>query len=198
MMEWIVHWPTWGLSRWFGIIAYLLLFAGISTGVLYSYPMFKKRPKARVTLFRWHTYMTNGGALVAFAHVTMLLISTYAPYSWKEVLVPFAAVKHPVWNGLGTLALYGVALLLLSSDFRSKLSRALWFGIHLSAYPIFAAAAIHGYYMGTDSGQAAAKLMYGATIVAIVALFAIRLVIRGQTARGKAAGVWGNRPNMQR
>ncbi|WP_050794400.1 cation-translocating P-type ATPase [Paenibacillus curdlanolyticus] len=202
MIDWIVHWPTWGLARAFGIIAYVLLFAGIATGMLYSYPMFKKRPKAKAALFRWHTYMTNSGALAALAHATMLLISTYSPYSWKEVLVPFAAARNPFWNGLGTLVLYGVILLLLSSDFRSKLRRAIWFGIHLSAYPIFAAAALHGYYMGTDSGHMAAELMYGATIVIVVALFAIRLWFRERSGKdkapGKAGSSWEGEPRLQR
>lgn len=176
MMEWITSWPIWEITRVLGILSYLIIFAGLTLGMLYSYPFMKGKRKAQV--YRWHTYLTNGGTAVALAHAAVLIISTYAPYRWVDLLIPFASAQYPIGNGIGILALYGMLLLLLTSDYRNKISKHVWLTIHLLAYPIFVGAAVHGYMMGTSSGSLLSKLMYGGTLFIVVVLFAIRASMR--------------------
>lgn len=176
MMEWITSWPVWELTRILGIVSYLTIFAGLTLGMLYSFPFVKGKRKAQV--YRWHTYLTNGGTVVALAHAAILVISTYAPYRWMDLLVPFSSEQYPIGNGIGTIALYGMLLLLITSDYRNKISKHVWLTIHLLAYPIFVGAAVHGYMVGTSSGHPLAKLMYGSTLLIVVALFAVRSSLR--------------------
>ncbi|WP_127529634.1 ferric reductase-like transmembrane domain-containing protein [Paenibacillus kobensis] len=174
MIEWIVNWPTWDMTRVFGIAAYGMIWAGLILGALYRYPVFKGKRKAN--LFKWHTFLTNGGAVIALAHASVLLIDAYYPYSWRDILVPFAAAKQPVWNGLGTIAMYGVLVLLLTSDFRHKMRKPVWLAIHLTAYPVFVAAAAHGYWDGTDSGNPAMQALYALSLLSVIGLYAVRSV----------------------
>ncbi|GMK41560.1 hypothetical protein PCCS19_46170 [Paenibacillus sp. CCS19] len=194
MMEWITSWPIWEMTRILGILSYLTIFAGLTLGILYSYPFVKGKRKAQI--YRWHTSLTNGGTVVALAHAAILIISTFAPYRWVDLLIPFASSQYPIGNGIGTLALYGMLLLLLTSDYRNKISKHVWLTIHLLAYPIFVGAAVHGYMMGTSSDSLLTKLMYGGTLLIVVALFAVRASIRPNAKSN--AGLKPVRPSVNR
>lgn len=95
----------------------------------------------------------------------------------------FMAHEHPVLYGMGTLSLYGLILLLLTSDFRQKLSKGVWLTIHLLAYPIFMMAMAHGFFAGTDSQLPAIKWMYGATFAITLTLLGGRALIRKPVRR---------------
>ncbi|MDQ8734162.1 ferric reductase [Paenibacillus sp. LHD-38] len=176
MTDLIIGLPTWQLTRIFGIAAYLLLFAGMALGILYSYPFVKGKRKPAI--YKTHMRLTNSGSLLALLHAAVLVIDTYTPFEWKEILIPFMAHEHPVLYGMGTISLYGLILLLLTSDFRQKLSKGLWLTIHLLAYPIFMLAMAHGFFAGTDSQLPAMKWMYGATIAITLMLLGGRVLLR--------------------
>lgn len=129
MMEWIVSWPTWGMARVLGILAYMAIFLGLALGRIYRYPIIKGKWKAQ--LYRWHTRVINGGSLLALLHAAILLIDSYSPYRWRDVLIPFASSRHSVLSGIGTIAAYGLLALLLTSDYRHKIQKQLWLAIHL-------------------------------------------------------------------
>jgi DMSO/TMAO reductase YedYZ heme-binding membrane subunit len=160
------------MIRSLGIVSYVMLAVGICLGILYSFPFWNGKQKG--TLYKVHTLFTNVGTLFGLLHGVITVIDQYMPYSWSEVLIPFAAKQHPVLNGLGTLAGYGLLLLIFTSDIRNKLKRPLWHAIHLLSYPIFIAAFIHGCFLGTDTQQPGIKLMYFVSIAAIVALTVAR------------------------
>ncbi|MEV5029807.1 ferric reductase [Paenibacillus sp. LPE1-1-1.1] len=181
MTDWIIGLPTWQLTRILGICAYLLLFAGMAFGILYGYPFVKGKRKPSV--YKTHMRLTNGGSLLALLHAAVLVIDTYTPFEWKEILVPFMAHEHPVLYGMGTLSLYGLILLLLTSDFRQKLSKGVWLTIHMLAYPIFMMAMAHGFFAGTDSQLPAIKWMYGATFAITLMLLGGRALIRKPVRR---------------
>ncbi|MCA0756160.1 ferric reductase [Paenibacillus sp. N4] len=176
MTDWLIGLPTWQLARIFGIASYLLLFGGMALGMLYGYPFVKGAMKA--TVYKFHLRLTNGGTVLALAHAAILLIDTYTPFTWQEVLIPFTSENHPFLFGIGTLSLYGMLLLLFTSDFRQLLSRKLWLSIHLLSYPIFLLALVHGFFGGTDSGLPAIKYMYGATLAVTLLLACGRGLVR--------------------
>ena len=184
MTDWLIGLPTWQLTRILGIAAYLLLFAGMAIGMLYSYPFVKGKTKQ--AFYKAHMRLTNSGTLLALLHAAVLVIDTYTPFEWKEILIPFMAHEHPFLYGLGTLALYGMLLLLLTSDFRQKLSRGIWLTIHLLSYPIFIMALAHGFFSGTDSQLPAIKWMYGATFAVTLVIACGRMLLRKPVRRAVA------------
>ncbi|MGU3471396.1 ferric reductase-like transmembrane domain-containing protein [Paenibacillus sp. D51F] len=183
MIQWMVEWPTWQLTRIAGIAAYLALFGGMSLGILYGYPFLKGASK--ISVYRWHSRLTVAGTAIALLHAAVLVIDTYTPFTWGELLLPFTAHDHPVLYGIGSIALYGMLLLILTTDLRPRLKRPLWLAIHMLAYPMFAAALLHGLLAGTDSSLGVVQGMYAVTGGATLLLFCGRLIPRKPGARAE-------------
>jgi len=179
MMEWIVGLPLWQMIRYLGIASYVLLAAGICLGIAYSFPVWKGVRKAQ--LYKLHTFCTIGGTALGLLHGVITVIDTYLPYSWTEVLVPFAAKQHPVLNGLGTLAGYGMLLVILTSDLRNKIGKRVWKLVHFLSYPIFVIAFVHGYFLGTDTALTGIRWMYLLSFAAVVLLTVLRVTTASRT-----------------
>lgn len=174
MAQWILNLPLWQSIRFLGIVSYLLLAAGIGFGILYSFPGL--RPNTKVNLYDLHTFTTNTGMILGFLHGVITVIDPFMPFGWSEVLIPFTAQHSPFLNGLGTLAAYGLLILIFTSDFRHKLSKKVWRAIHLLSYPTFIMAFIHGYFLGTDTSIPGIHWMYILSLGAILFLTVIRFL----------------------
>lgn len=184
MNNMIVSLPTWQLIRTLGILSFVMLTVGICLGIAYGFPQLTGKTKKQV--YKLHTFFTNGGTVIGLLHGAILVIDTYMPFSWREVLIPFAAKSHPILNGLGTLAGYGMLLLIFTSDIRHKLGRTIWLAVHLLSYPIFAAALVHGFFVGTDTQNLAVRMMYLASAAAVAIMTGARATVRRSQA-GNAA-----------
>jgi methionine sulfoxide reductase heme-binding subunit len=185
MIQFLLGLPTWQMIRVFGVVSFLLLAAGMCLGVLYSYPLWTG--KAKAGLYKWHTRCTNAGMVIGLLHGVITVIDTYMPFSWREVLIPFAAQNHTILNGLGTLAGYGTLVLVFTSDFRHKIGKKIWLAIHLMSYPVFAASLIHGFFEGTDSGLPGIRWMYLVSLGALVLLTVVRSFIRSGGSDSRVA-----------
>ncbi|MFC0215123.1 ferric reductase-like transmembrane domain-containing protein [Paenibacillus chartarius] len=176
MLDWLANAPTWYIIRYLGIISYMLLTAGLCLGIVYGFPHWNGKTKA--SLYKLHTWLTNGGTAIGLLHGVAPVIDTYMPFDWSGVLIPFTAAHRPVLTGLGTLAGYGLLILIFTSDIKTRLGKKLWLAIHLSAYPVFAMAFIHGFFLGTDSASPGIRIMYVTSIAAVLALTAARGLAR--------------------
>lgn len=85
---------------------------------------------------------------------------------------------HPIGSGLGTLAFYGLVIVLLSSDLRNKLGRKWWFMFHMLSYPVFISLLVHGMVTGTDSGNIIMRMMYVFTGLSILGITVLRGMLR--------------------
>ncbi|WP_019121237.1 ferric reductase-like transmembrane domain-containing protein [Brevibacillus massiliensis] len=176
MVELISTWPIWQTIRVLGMVSYLLLFTGICLGILYSMPFWKGKTKA--ALYKYHSSATVAGVFCGIFHAMLLVIDLHMPFSWKEILIPFASRNEPLWNGLGTLALYGMLIITFTTDIRTKLKKNVWRAIHFCSYPAFIAALAHGMGAGTDTKRFPIYLMYICTSGIIVLLSVIRICFR--------------------
>lgn len=176
MIHYIINLPSWTLIRIFGILSYFSLFVGMALGIIYSFPQWKGHRKGQ--LLRWHTFVNQLGVCLALLHSVFLVIDTYMPFEWHEILIPFTAKQSSNLNAIGTLAMYGLLILLFTTDIRHKLKRKLWYTLHLLSYPIFVLSLIHGLFLGSDSRLAWIKLMYFSTAALLVALTSVRFFIQ--------------------
>ncbi|MHA7582101.1 ferric reductase-like transmembrane domain-containing protein [Paenibacillus vandeheii] len=177
MAQWIVDYlPTWNIIRISGIAAYLLLFTGVFLGIAQGMPIAKGKPKA--AMYTWHTRTTWLAFGLGIVHALTLYIDHYSPFTWSELLIPFTASVHPIGSGLGTLAFYGLVIVLLSSDLRNKFGRKWWFMFHMLSYPVFIGLLFHGMVTGTDSGNVIMRLMYVFTWLSILGITVLRGLLR--------------------
>lgn len=183
MIAWFLALPWWETIRALGLLSFAAITAGICLGILYSLPLWSGPVKKR--LYKTHSTLTIGGAALGLVHGMLTVVDTYVPYSWSELLIPFSASYHPLLSGLGTLSLYAMLIIILSTDLRGKLKRPLWFALHLSAYPAFVMALVHGFFMGTDSSSLAAQWFYSLSACAVVLATLVRATYRSFTSAGK-------------
>ncbi|SFG28905.1 hypothetical protein [Sporolactobacillus nakayamae] len=167
--------PTWLTVRVLGITAYVLLFFGICLGITAGMPIWKGRKPARDLLLSIHFFFNTTGVFVAMLHPLLLVIDPYVPFSWMQLLIPFTAPREPFLYGLGTLTLYGLLFVLLTTDLKKKMPVKLWKSFHLISYILFLLALTHGIMGGTDSSNIIIFSMYVVTFVSVLALMIVQI-----------------------
>src|SRR5665647_3698104 len=175
MIEFITALPIWQIIRWLGMVSYILLTLGICLGMAYGLPVWTGKQKGN--LYKLHNFATIAGTGIGLLHGMITVIDQYTPYNWSEVLIPFTALHAPFLTGLGTLVTYGMLLIIFTTDIRHKLKRKVWLLIHISAYPIFIMAFVHGFFQGTDSGSIGIRWIYFISIALVISMTAIRMTI---------------------
>ena len=164
---------TWSLIRASGFSAYLLLTLSIIAAVMYSGKMISGRWKASFQLF--HQFASWLGFLFELFHGIMLLFDKYEPYSLKGILIPFYADHQPILSGIGTISLYVILLILLTSDFMKLIGKKIWRFIHYLAIPAYILALFHGVFLGTDSSEIWVVIFYASSIILLFALLFVRI-----------------------
>jgi DMSO/TMAO reductase YedYZ heme-binding membrane subunit len=188
-MAWTNWLSTWGVIKAAGMTSYMLMFISVVLGA-FSYGA-AIPPKAKKWLLPIHQSTGWFGFLFGLLHGAVLIIDGYRPFLPSEVLVPFASGFHPVTLGLGTLALYIMAAILISSDIIRRLGKKIWKSIHLLSYPMFLFLLIHGAMDGSDAEKPWAFLMYACSAFIFAAVLLIRMYIqwkKGGQVEGFARG----------
>jgi methionine sulfoxide reductase heme-binding subunit len=183
MIDLITSMPIWQIIRSLGIVSYIFLTAGICLGMVYSFPIWSGKRKA--ALYKLHTFSTITGTGLGLLHGVITVIDQYTPFTWSEVLIPFTASHAPFLNGIGTLSGYGLLFIILTSDLRNKIKKKVWLAIHMTSYPIFIMAFIHGYFLGTDSNIIGIRWIYFISIALVISLTAIRIIMVPASKRSK-------------
>lgn len=172
MSDWF---STWELIRSAGFTSYLLLFVSVLAGVAVRGQMVSSKQKA-VLLF---VHQSAGwiGFLSGFFHGLLLTIDSYISFTLTDVFLPFASDYKTMLAGFGSLSLYGIAVVLISSDAMKKLSKKVWRTIHYLAFPAYLLAFIHGVFLGTDSGEVWSIIFYTTTIVSLLSIGLVRKLV---------------------
>ncbi|QBP40240.1 ferric reductase-like transmembrane domain-containing protein [Paenisporosarcina antarctica] len=165
---------TWEWTRVSGLTSFFLIFISVFAGLLHSAPISPR--KWKVSLFFFHQFTGWLGFLIIIFHGAMLLFDSYVSYQWYEVLVPFMSDEHRLLNGIGTIAFYGIFLILLSSDMMKKVGRSLWKKIHLFSLPAYLLALVHGVLVGTDSDTGTMMTIYAGTSFLLLAALMMKRV----------------------
>lgn len=173
LADWL---STWGVIKAAGMTAYALMFISVALGA-FSYGA---AIPANVKKILLPIHQTTGwfGFLFALLHGAVLTIDGYRPFLPREVLIPFASGFHPVTLGLGTLAFYFMAAILISSDAMRRLGRKIWKSVHLLSYPMFLFLLIHGAADGSDAEKPWAFLLYYFSGFMFAAVLLMRLHIQ--------------------
>jgi DMSO/TMAO reductase YedYZ heme-binding membrane subunit len=108
-------------------------------------------------------------------HGLLLLGDAKVSYNLRGILIPFTSHYLPLQTGFGTIALYVMAILVISSRMIKRIGRKFWRVIHFLSFPGYVFALYHGISMGTDSQYSEIKLLYGITGGIVLALVLFRL-----------------------
>ena len=77
-------------------------------------------------------------------HVVTVVLDSFAPIRWIDVLVPFISAYRPFWLGLGAIALDLLLALVVTSLLRHRIGFRAWRLVHWMAYACWPVAVLHG------------------------------------------------------
>jgi methionine sulfoxide reductase heme-binding subunit len=134
------------LSGTIALAAVGLLTANLLFGLLLSvgYNPVRQWPRRRIKLFRLHNWTGYVALTAAALHAAVLLFSSAPRFRLVDVLLPIWSPVQPSSNTLGAIALYLVAVVVVTSYYRSALGRHRWKTIHYTTYAAAAVFFVHG------------------------------------------------------
>ena len=166
----------WYLSRSSAVVAYLLLWISMATGLMISNKLARLWPGGPAA-FDLHQHTSLLGMGFALFHALILIGDRYINYTLGQVLIPFASAGYrPLWVGLGQIGWYVMTIVSLTFYVRRRIGHRLWRLIHLLSYAMFALALLHGLLSGTDGGTAWARGMYWASAGSLLFLTIYRIL----------------------
>ncbi len=184
----------WVATRLIGFLSYFAIAGSVIYGLLLSTRILDALAHRPVT-YALHQDMAAIGLGLAGIHAVLLGLDASVPFSFTQMLVPFAAPYRPVWVGVGQVALYITIVVTASFYLRRRIGQRTWRLIHYLTFLSFLGATVHGILSGTDTPTTWAWWSYTLPTVAVVFLLTYRIIdaalVRGE--RGVAAGAPGAR-----
>lgn len=165
------HTLAWSLNRATGTVAYLLLAITTATGALLG-SRYAPAWLSRAQQAGWHGVASGFALALGTLHGLLLTVDATYPQSLLAVLIPGQSTVLPLPVALGTLGLYGLALVILSTRARRRLNPRVWKALHLTAYPAFALLTAHGITAGTDR----LGPLYATSVALVAFTFGLRLL----------------------
>ncbi len=166
-------WP-WYISRSSGIIAYILLFLiivsgiGIKTGFIYKIT----NPDLSWVIHR------NIGIIMSISiiiHFVSLMFDEYIKFTVLNVLSPFAPKVGGIYLSIGIISFYIIIAAIVTSFFYQQKYPRLWQVVHYLPYPTFILIFLHGIMMGSDSNTLIMQTVYWSTGISFVLLLVYRI-----------------------
>jgi hypothetical protein len=165
----------WIAARAGGILIYLLTFASVTLGLVSKLKWLRSvfHPAKLMYLHRLIALLM---LVFTIMHVAGLLFDAYLKMSLFEVVVPFTADYHPLWTGLGTLAIYAAIVIIVTAYLAGRLGYRVWHRLHYISYGLFGMGLLHGVMAGTDSSERWMQLVYILTGLVVVTLSGVRFL----------------------
>ena len=139
----------WFITRGTGVVALLLLTAGVTLGVLTSI-RWRGRGLPRFVVAGLHRNVTLLALAFVVVHVATTIVDGFAPIGLRDAVVPFLSPYRPVWLGLGAVAFDLLLALIITSLLRARLGVRRWRAVHWLAYASWPVALVHAVGTGSD------------------------------------------------
>ena len=150
----------WYLSRAMAICSYLILWVSMTLGLAMTNQLAAKGI-TRAAIFEIHKFTSIMGLFFALFHGLILIGDQFLHLGILNVFIPFAVSSYrPIWVGLGQVAFYLWAILVLSFYVRRQITKKVWRFIHFASFATFILALFHGITSGTDAGLVSMQGFY--------------------------------------
>ncbi|WP_293307329.1 ferric reductase-like transmembrane domain-containing protein [Mycolicibacterium sp.] len=142
----------WALGRGNGIVALAFLTLSVALGVANR----SGRPLLALPRFGIadvHRFVALAATLLVALHLGLLFLDPYAKLRLVDFVVPFLGNFKPVWQGLGTVAVDLLVVVIITSLLRQRLGLRIFRVVHWSTYLLWPIAMAHSLGNGTDVGH---------------------------------------------
>ena len=159
----------WYMERAAGLTAYQLLSLTVILGLTVRSSVWD-RLRARKVMTQVHQFASLLVLPFIALHLWGIHQDSSVPFTWLQVFVPLQSSYRTLATSLGTLSLYGVLVIVISSYLRPKISVNTWRAIHYASFPVFILVTAHGLWSGTDSTAPWAMWFYMVPALTFLAL----------------------------
>ena len=164
----------WALGRGNGIVALAFMTLSIALGIANR----SGRPLLALPRFGIadvHRFVALFATLLVALHMGLLFMDPYAKLRLIDFAVPFLGAYRPVWQGLGTVAVDLLVVIVVSSLLRQRLGLRAFRAVHWVTYLLWPIAMAHALGNGTDTGHLWFQGFAGACAVIVLASLVWRL-----------------------
>jgi sulfoxide reductase heme-binding subunit YedZ len=178
------------LSAYIGLTAVGAITINMLLGVMmaFRYSPVRNWPHRRFNYFRLHNWTGYIGLFLVILHPIVLLLNKKPKFRVLDILYPIHSPKQPLENTVGAIALYLLAIIVITSYFRIQLGRRTWKAFHFTIY--FAAVALFYHSLFTDPDLKGAPIDWfdgGKVFVeACTAIILIATLLRYRHSRARA------------
>ncbi len=130
-----------------------------------------------------HDYSSFLWLPLAVVHVVALLLDPTARISLIDLVVPFGTPYGAIAIGLGTISMQLLAVVMISSWLRPRMTNEVWIALHRLSYPAFVALAAHTLLGGTDFARPLIAALAWVTFAALAVLGFARVLRPARTTR---------------
>jgi predicted ferric reductase len=178
------------LSAYLGLTAVAAITINMLLGVMmaFRYSPVRNWPHHRFNYFRLHNWTGYMALVIALLHPLPLLLNKSPKFRFLDLIYPVRSPQQPLENTIGAIALYTVALMVITSYFRIQLGRRTWKAFHFTVY--LGAIALFWHSLFTDPNLKGAPIDWldgGKVFVEICALIIlVTIILRARHSRKKA------------
>ena len=176
----------WFATRVTAFLSYLAIAGSVVYGLLLSTKILDAIAHRPVT-YALHQDLAAVGLGLAGIHGVFLGLDSTVPFSFAQMLIPFAAPYRPIWVGIGQLAFYVTAAVIASFYARRRIGQRAWRLLHYTTFLAFVGATAHGILSGTDTATPWAFWIYVSATVSVVFLTTYRVVLSVAASRERRA-----------
>jgi predicted ferric reductase len=102
--------------------------------MIFRYSPVRYWPHRRFNYFQLHNWTGYLALFFAILHPVILLFNKSPRFRVLDIIYPVHSPQQPFENTIGAIALYVVALMVLTSYLRIQLGRRLWKSFHFTVY----------------------------------------------------------------
>lgn len=185
---------AWYLGRASGILAFILLTSGVIFGLVISSRAFVKIVPGAIA-YETHRFIAWLALATVVLHFSSFFFDDFLRLKAVEAFVPFllsrelkTALGFDIGNAaaLGIIAFYLMIILVLTSEFRAKISVKVWRRIHYVSFIAYLLFVLHGFMSGTDSNTWWMRALYSASVSIVILLVSVRVISRTLVPKWRA------------
>jgi len=176
----------WYSSRATGIVSLVLLTVMIVLGALVSTRV-GGRAVGRFEINEIHRSISMITMLFVVVHVGTTVVDSYVPIGFFSALVPFTSGYRRIPVAIGTIAIDLMLTVWVSSLVKDRIRNVTWRYLHWLSWGCFAAAALHGFLVGSDSHRPWMIILQAVCVAAVIMAAIWRITQRPTRAAGRTA-----------
>lgn len=166
----------WWAARALGLLAMVALFLSVLFGMFVS-----ERGGGGLldkgAVIHLHGRWALAAEVATVGHVLAVVVDPWSGVTPLAALVPATSATLTGPIALGTFAVWGLGLLVVTTAIGKKLSRTAWRAVHATAFGTFVLALVHGITAGSDLGSPVVRGLYLVTAALLVGAVAQRLLL---------------------